>query len=131
MALATWWRSDPLPSIAVLPDFHVAIAGDDAMLAELNRIPIDEARARRRHGHRPYVAHLHGMPVAYGWVATCTASIGELNVTLALPPTDRYLWDFATLPAWQGRGLYPRLLQAILQQEALTVERFWIIYAPE
>jgi GNAT superfamily N-acetyltransferase len=131
MALATWWRSDPLPSIPVLPDLHVAIAEEDTVLAELNRIPIDEVRARRSHGHRPYVAHLRGAPVAYGWVAARIVSIGELNLTLALPPTDRYLWDFATLAAWQGRGLYPRLLQVILQQEASTAERFWIIYAPE
>ena len=70
------------------------------------------------------------MPVAYGWVATRSASIGELNLTITLSQRDRYLWDFATLPAWQGRGLYPRLLQAILQQE-VEAERFWIIYAPE
>jgi hypothetical protein len=41
------------------------------------------------------------------------------------------LWDFATLPAWQGYGLYPRLLQRILTQQPLPVERVWIIYAPE
>jgi GNAT superfamily N-acetyltransferase len=101
------------------------------MLAELNGISIEEVRARRQKGHRPYVAYLHDAPVAYGWVATREASIGELDLTIALPPSDRYLWDFATLPEWQGRGLYPRLLQAILQQEAEQAERFWIIYAPE
>jgi GNAT superfamily N-acetyltransferase len=100
------------------------------MLAELNRITIKDVGARRQAGHRPYVAYLHGTPVAYGWVATREASIGELDLTIALPPSDRYLWDFATLPEWQGRGLYPRLLQAILRQEA-EAERFWIIYAPE
>jgi GNAT superfamily N-acetyltransferase len=70
------------------------------------------------------------MQVAYGWVATRTAAMGELGVKLTLTPSDRYLWDFATLPAWQGRGLYPQLLQAILQQES-DADRFWIIYAPE
>jgi GNAT superfamily N-acetyltransferase len=101
------------------------------MLAGLNRIPIEEVRARRRDGHRPYVGELHGTPVAYGWVATRLIAIGELDLSVELPSTDRYLWDFATQPAWQGRGLYPRLLQAILQQESRTAERFWIIYAPE
>jgi GNAT superfamily N-acetyltransferase len=104
---------------------------DDAMMAELNHISIEEVRVRRQKGHRPYVAYLHGTPVAYGWVATREASIGELGLTIALPHSDRYLWDFATLPSWQGRGLYPRLLQAILRQEAHHAERFWIIYAPE
>jgi GNAT superfamily N-acetyltransferase len=106
------------------------MSDDDVILARLNRIPLAEVRARRHDGHRPYVGRLQGMPVAYGWVATRSASIGELNLTITLSQRDRYLWDFATLPAWQGRGLYPRLLQAILQQE-MDAERFWIIYAPE
>lgn len=131
MALATWWRTDSLPVLTALPGFHAEIASDDAMLAQLNCIPLAEARARRRDGHRPYVGFLDGTPVAYGWAATQTASIGELDVTLTLSAADRYLWDFATLPAWQGRGLYPRLLQAILEQESREAERFWIIYAPE
>jgi GNAT superfamily N-acetyltransferase len=130
MALATWWRSDPLPSLSVVPSFHAAMSDDDVMLARLNRISLAEVRARRHDGHRPYVGRLQGLPVAYGWVATRSASIGELNLTITLSQRDRYLWDFATLPAWQGRGLYPRLLQAILDQE-LEAERFWIIYAPE
>jgi GNAT superfamily N-acetyltransferase len=131
MALATWWNTDPLPALATLPGFRAEVAFDTAMLAGLNRFPIAEVLARRWEGHRPYVASLHGMPVAYGWVATRVASIGELKMTITLPPTDRYLWDFATLPAWQGRGIYPRLLQAILQQESRAAERFWVIYAPE
>ena len=101
------------------------------MLAALNRIPIEEVRARRKDGHRPDVGYLHGTPVGYGWVATRLIAIGELELMLELPGRDRYLWDFATLSEWQGRRLYPRLLQAILQQESLTAERFWIIYAPE
>ena len=43
-----------------------------------------------------------------------------------LPPGERYLWDFATLPEWQGRGVYPRLLQAIIRLEADAVQRLWI-----
>ncbi|MBC8075410.1 MAG: hypothetical protein H7Y32_04990, partial [Chloroflexales bacterium] len=37
----------------------------------------------------------------------------------------------ATLPAWRGIGLYPRLLQAILAAESDTAARFWIAYLPE
>jgi GNAT superfamily N-acetyltransferase len=131
MALATWWNSDQLPNLLTLPGLRAGIAFDDAVLARLNRIPIDEVLARRLDGHRPYIAHMHGTSVAYGWVATREASIGELKVTMTLPRSDRYLWDFATLPEWQGRGIYPRLLQAIFQQESSVAERFWIIYAPE
>jgi hypothetical protein len=52
-------------------------------------------------------------------------------VSLVLPRGDRYLWDFATLPAWRGRGLYPHLLQGIIAAEAAEAARLWIIHAPE
>jgi hypothetical protein len=64
-------------------------------------------------------------------MATQEASIGELSLRFALPAAERYLWDFATLPEWQGYGIYPRLLQGILTQLPPTVERVWIIHAPE
>jgi hypothetical protein len=64
-------------------------------------------------------------------VATHEISIGELGVRVDLPAADRYLWDFATLPEWQGYGIYPRLLQGILGQLEPAVERVWIIHAPE
>jgi GNAT superfamily N-acetyltransferase len=129
MALATWWKNDPQPALPALPDFEIRLAADDDLMARLNRIAVSEIRARRSDGHRPYVGFVGGMPVTYGWVATAHASIGELALDFWLSPQDRYLWDFATLPDWQGKGLYPRLLQGIVQAEA--AERFWIIHAPE
>jgi hypothetical protein len=129
MALATWWVSDPWIDLAPLADFHVALATHDAQLAAINRIPVAEIEQRRRAGHRPYVGFIDRTAVTYGWVATREASIGEINLVFALPADSRYLWDFATLPNCQGRGLYPRLLQAIVQAE--QAEHFWIIHAPE
>jgi hypothetical protein len=35
------------------------------------------------------------------------------------------LWDFQTLPPWRGRGIYPRLLQAIIADD-MEAERFWV-----
>ena len=64
-------------------------------------------------------------------MATQEASIGELDLRFVLPETDRYVWDVATLSDWQGYGIYPRLLQRILTQQLPTVERVWIIHAPE
>ena len=129
MALATWWVSDPLMELAPLTNFHVQVAADDTRLAEINRITVAEVTQRRRAGHLPYVGSIDGTAVTYGWVATREAAIGELNLVFPVPADSRYLWDFATLPEWQGRGLYPRLLQAIVQVE--QAERFWIIHAPE
>jgi GNAT superfamily N-acetyltransferase len=129
MALASWWASDPLLDLAPLADFHVALAGDDAELATINHISLAEIAQRRRAGHLPYLAYMGETAVSYGWVATREASIGELNLVFPIPANSRYLWDFATVPNWQGRGLYPRLLQAIVQVE--QAEQFWIIHAPE
>jgi GNAT superfamily N-acetyltransferase len=129
MALATWWASDPLMDLAPVTDFHVALAADDAQLAAINLISVAEIEQRRRAGHRPYIGSIGDTAVTYGWVATREASIGELNLIFAIDAESRYLWDFATLPNWQGRGLYPRLLQAIARAE--RAEHFWIIHAPE
>lgn len=131
MALATWWASDPLPSLRQLANFYVQPSADDLVVAGLNGLTVDEVARRRTAGHRPYVGYLKGIPVAYGWCATQQASIGELGLEFVLPVGNRYLWDFATLPAWQRRGIYPHLLRAILAQEWPEAERFWIIFAPE
>ena len=131
MSLSTYWSGDNLSPLPALPGFDVAIDFDLHDLTGINRISPSEGRARLNDGHLPYVARMEGQPVSYGWMATRTASIGELDLTFELPSDDRYLWDFATLPAWQGRGLYPRLLQTILERERKNAERFWIIHAPE
>lgn len=129
MALATWWASDPLLDLNPLSNFQVRLAADDAQLATVNHITVAEVEQRRNAGHLPYMGYMDGTPVTYGWAATREASIGELNLVFPIDGDNRYLWDFATLPEWQGRGLYPRLLQAIVQTE--RAERFWIIHAPE
>lgn len=131
MSFATFWTEDTLTPLASLPEFTAGLTFDWDELAEINHISQAEVINRINHGHRPYVARMDGQPVAYGWLATNKISIGELDINIELPPDDRYLWDFATLPDWQGRGLYPRLLQSILEQEIQNAKRFWIIHAPE
>ena len=131
MSFATFWIEDTFTSIASLPGFSAGPAVDLDELAEINHLSHAEVMDRQKDGHRPYVARIDGQPVAYGWLATSKVSIGELNINVELPSEDRYLWDFATLPDWQGRGLYPRLLQSILEQEIQNAKRFWIIHAPE
>lgn len=131
MALATWWRGDPVPSLSPLPGFRVEASRDKHMIAGITRLAPDEVDRRMHAGHQPYLAFVEQAPVGYGWMATQEASIGELGLQFALPATERYLWDFATLADWQGYGIYPRLLQHILMQQSSTVERVWIIHAPE
>lgn len=131
MALATWWRGDALPPLAPLSGLTVDTTADVDAIARLTALERAEVAARLAAGHRIYVASLDGTPASYGWVATLGASIGELDLAFALPDCDRYLWDFVTLPVWRGRGIYPRLLQAIVTREGAGAERFWIIHAPE
>jgi GNAT superfamily N-acetyltransferase len=131
MALATWWRGDSVPPLSPLPGFRVEASQDERLIGHINRLAQDAVRQRIRTGHQPYLAYVRQAPVGYGWMATREASIGELGLCFALPATERYLWDFATLPEWQGYGIYPRLLQGILAQQVPAVERVWIIHAPE
>jgi AraC-like DNA-binding protein/GNAT superfamily N-acetyltransferase len=102
----------------------------DAMAALQGRDPREMAR-RLAGGHRAYVASRDGAPAAWGWVATRSADIGELGSAFEVPAGERYLWNFVTLPAHRGQGIYPRLLEAIVRAESREAERFWIAYAPE
>lgn len=121
----TWWRGDTLPALAPLANWHVEHVLDVPLLASLQHLYLPAIEARVQAGHHPYVAFLQGTPVAYGWVATQTERIGP-GLEWPLGVLDRSLWDFATLPAWRGQGVYPRLLQTILQAEVAEAERFWI-----
>jgi GNAT superfamily N-acetyltransferase len=128
--ISTWWSGDPLPVLPALSEFHAAITDDYELLGKLAHLDSGEVLGRVANGHKPYLACLAGAPVAYGWSARKQAAIGEVGVAFGIARPNRYLWDFATLPAWRGRGVYPRLLQAILEQEAAETLRFWIGHVP-
>ncbi|MBK8020948.1 MAG: hypothetical protein IPK19_05830 [Chloroflexi bacterium] len=129
MVLAAWWITDSMPALPPLDGFSAQRASLSRQFMAINRLTLAESRRRMAEGHIPYIARLHGAPAGYGWVATDRAEIGELDLRFSLPPHSRYLWDFATLPQVQGLGVYPRLLQAILQQE--SADAFFILVAPE
>lgn len=112
-------------------DLTVTQETDPQFMAELqNRTP-DVMQNRFADGHRAYIAYDQGEPAGWGWVATRVAEIGELATRFDIPRGHRYLWNFVTLPHHRGKGIYPRLLQSILQTEAAHAETFWIAYAPE
>ncbi|HYH16560.1 MAG TPA: GNAT family N-acetyltransferase, partial [Flavisolibacter sp.] len=92
---------------------------------------VENVRQRIANDHVAFVAYVNGQPAAFGWMARGKATIGELNHGLILPEGHRYLWNFRTLPAFRGRGLYPYLLQWIIRYERGESDRFWIIHAPE
>jgi GNAT superfamily N-acetyltransferase len=131
VALWSWWTGDSLPSLEPLAAMRVLTTDDSARIVAEMGIAREETTARIEHGHRAYVAEVDGVPAAYGWVASLGASIGELGIGFSLARSDRYLWDFVTLPAFRGRGIYPRLLREIIAREGQSANRFWIINAPE
>jgi GNAT superfamily N-acetyltransferase len=96
----------------------------------LTTLSHQEIKARFQSNNRIYLAFLDQTPVAYGWIADHVGSIDEIHLSFTLPPRNRYLWDFLTLPLWRGRGIYPHFLQAIIRQEQHDTDRFWIMYVP-
>ena len=138
MPLAIRYRHDPAPVLAPGPDLTVSREVDPFFMAALQGRSVVEIARRFADGHRAYVARCDGEPAAWGWVATTSASIGELGAAVVLPRGDRYLWNFVTLAAYRGRGIYPRLLDAMVHAECSMpgedgdqAGRFWIVYAPE
>jgi len=125
-------RSDEprLPQPAI-PGLAIRRVSDPVAMADMQRRNLADIQARFDAGHRAYVALVDEVPAAWGWVATERATIGELKVEFTLPAADRYLWNFMTLAPFRGRGIYPRLIDKIVDVEGADAERFWIAYAPE
>jgi GNAT superfamily N-acetyltransferase len=120
-----------MPTLIPLADLEVHTVWDADYMARLQGRSVEEIEQRFANGHRAYVAWRNEEPAAWGWVATRSASIGELSASFMMSQGERYLWNFVTLPAYRGLGIYPRLLQAIVRSESVDAERFWIGYAPE
>jgi GNAT superfamily N-acetyltransferase len=106
--------------------FKASPTGDYQQVASLANMDLAAVLERVQQGNQPYLAHLRDTPVAYGWSASKEVIVEVSGMAYFLPPAERYLWDFVTLPQWRGQGIYPRLLQAILEHEEAHVNRFWI-----
>ena len=122
----TCWRGDPLPDLGLLEGYGFSPAEDVALLEHLSDLTCQEVRERMKNGHRPYLAWMNEQPVAYGWSAWKRAEVGELGLSFEMPPGNRYLWDFVTLPGFRGQGIYPRMIQGIIREESGDADRFWI-----
>jgi GNAT superfamily N-acetyltransferase len=123
--------SEPIPQLTPLPGLAVRQEQSAAVMATLQGRPEADMARRFAAGHRAYVAVRDNVPAAFGWVATRWAEIGELGSAFVVPQGERYLWNFVTLEAHRGLGIYPRLLDAIVRAESAEAARFWIAYAPE
>lgn len=130
----TLWTMDldgPSPMATAVPAgvmFGEAQPEDTRELAAAMGVPDPQEVVQRfLSGRRCFVARVEGAIAAYGWVSEGAESIGELERTLRIQPSEAYIWDCATLPAFRRRGLYSALLRCIvgvLRGEG--VRRLWI-----
>jgi GNAT superfamily N-acetyltransferase len=107
-----------------LPEFHCERVADVPLLANLHQVNLANIEARLSDANTAYVAYLEDEPVGYGWSGA--NSVGVADVFWPITPPNCGLWDFFTLQAARGRGIYPQLLQAILRTEQDEAEQFWI-----
>jgi len=131
MSLYTFSTSNKLPQIKIPAGFVVEESADSSFLSILCDITIEEANNRLANNNRAFVAYINHKPAAFGWMAMGLAKIGELNHEFALPQNHGYLWNFRTLVAFRGLGIYPALLQHIIKTYSLLICHYWIIHAPE
>jgi hypothetical protein len=120
-----WWQGDPFPDLPPVPGLSIEPTDDERLVANATAIAPNEFQRRKRTNNQFWLARLRGEPVGWGWIASDEVSIGELEMTRRLPPGNRYLWDFVTVPPWRGRSVYPWLLQTIVAHET-DAERFWV-----
>lgn len=131
MPISLRLTTDPAPQLEALPGLTIDRETSATFMAALQGRPLAEIYDRFNEGHRAYVAAIGEIPVAWGWAATFTARIGELDSTFRIPERERYLWNFVTVKSHRGMGIYPRLVDAIVRAESAKADRFWIAYAPE
>ena len=127
--LWSWSRGDALPILSRVSGLTVEASPHGELLSHLMGLPEAVIREQLERGDRAYLARLGTLPVACGWSTTGEVGLFGGRVTLHIPPNNRYLYGFVTHPDWRGRGIYPHLLQAILQREER--EYFWIIHLLE
>lgn len=131
MSLYTFSHSDKLSPVKIPAGLHVQESMDIRLLSILGNTTTEDVTGRLANDNKAFVAFMNNQPTAFGWMARDNARIGELNHEFILPAGNRYLWNFRTIENFRGLGIYPALLQYILQNGDIEANRFWIIHAPE
>jgi RimJ/RimL family protein N-acetyltransferase len=131
MSLYTFSYPDKLTAINIPAGLTIEVSDNIMLLSILGNTTAEEVTKRLANDNMAFVAYMNNQPAAFGWMARDKAKIGELNHEFILPTGNRYLWNFRTLEAFRGQGIYPALLQYIIQNGGIGTNRFWIIHAPE
>ncbi len=101
----------------------IAAGADNPRLAEV----------RLTHGRLGLLAEdtATGAVLSYGWIARPGDTVNDLGFPMDLPQGEVWVYDCATVPAAQGRGLYPAVLTAMRVELARRkVRHAWIGTAP-
>lgn len=131
MSLYTFSHTDKLNSSKIPAGLSMEASTDIRLLSIIGNTTMEDVTKRLANDNLAFVGWINNQPAAFGWMARDNAKIGELNHEFILPTGNRYLWNFRTLEAYRGLGIYPALLQYILQHGDKDAKRFWIIHAPE
>jgi hypothetical protein len=131
MSLYTLKSIETFATLPMPAGLRIQECANTELLALMGTTTVDDVRKRLANDHLAFVAYMNNVPAAFGWMARGKAMIGELNHELILPIGNRYLWNFRTMEAFRGKGIYPVLLQYIIRYEMKRANRFWIIHAPE
>jgi ribosomal protein S18 acetylase RimI-like enzyme len=131
MSLYKFTTNGFLPFVPSPAGLQIKKCNDAAILAAMAGTTLEEVNKRLSNEHVAFVAFMNNVPAAFGWMARSKAFIGELNHEVMLPTGNRYLWNFRTMEAFRGKGIYPALLRHIIQSEEKRANTFWIIHAPE
>jgi hypothetical protein len=121
----------PLSPLPTVPHLQISEADDPLLMSIMGKVGREEAARRLANDNKAYVAFYRNTPAAFGWMAMGKAKIGELGHEFILPMGHRYLWNFRTFEEFRGLGIYPRMLQFIIDSEFHNADCFWILHAPE
>jgi GNAT superfamily N-acetyltransferase len=131
MSLYTLKTNNALIDVPLAAGLAIEECTNVELLASMGNTSAQDVVRRIANDHIAFVAYIHNLPAAFGWMARGKAFIGELNHEIILPLRNRYLWNFRTMEAYRGMGIYPAMLQYIIRFEKERADTFWIIHAPE
>ena len=93
----------------VRPSVTVKVSVTDRP-SEIDMLTASTIAARSARGDRIFVAHHHGIIVAYIFATTEECTVGEIDDSLDVAQNEVYLYDAYTRPVFRGKGIYSYLI---------------------
>lgn len=91
------------------------------------QVDLDLVAARMGRGCRCFTAMLDQKVVAYGWLATRTEWIGEVELEITPGRDEAYIWNCATDPRHRRKGFFRAVVGGIAAQAREEgLQRLWI-----